>query len=81
MFSETRARIGSESETVFSFRFGTFAGGGGGGVPRRFPRIQFPRMTGDVRVAYDVTVSTLPCRSNPPRSLFLSSTTRRKWLP
>ena len=47
-------------------------GGGGGGAPRRFSRIHYPRSTGDVRVAYDVTVNTLPCPSNPFRT---SSTT------
>ncbi len=31
-------------------------------------RIHLPRITGEVRVAYDVTVSTLPWRSSPPRT-------------
>ena len=40
-----------------------------------------PATGGDVRVAYDVTVKMLPCRSSPPRLLFLSSWIRRKRLP
>ena len=47
----TVSRIGKVSETVFSFRLGMLAGGGGGGVPSRLPKSQWPRMTGDVRVA------------------------------
>ena len=54
---------------VFSGRPGTFAGGGGGGAPSRFARIHFPRSTGEVRVAYEVTVRTLPCPSTPARGL------------
>ncbi len=53
--------------TVLSSSAGTSGGGGGGGVPSRFSRIHLPRITGDVRVAYDVTVRMLPCRSRPPR--------------
>ena len=59
--------------TVLSFSAGTSGGGGGGGVPSRFSRIHLPRITGDVRVAYDVTVRMLPCRSSPPRALSSSS--------
>ena len=65
--SPNRSRKDSVFEIVFSFSGGKFGGGGGGGAPNRFPRIQFPRITGEVRVAYDVTASTLPCRNNPPR--------------
>ena len=36
---------------------------------------------GDVRVAYDVTESTLPWRSRPPRLLSGASVTRRMRLP
>ena len=35
----------------------------------------------DVRVAYEVTDSTLPCRSSPPRWLSGVSVTRRNRLP
>ena len=51
---------------------GTFAGGGGGGVPTMFSRIHLPRRTGDVRLAYDVTVRMLPWPSRPPRTLFVA---------
>ena len=53
-------------------------GGGGGGTPRMFSRIHLPRMTGELRVAYEVTIRMLPCRSNPPRP---SYSMRRNWLP
>ena len=33
-----------------------------------FDRTQLPRITGDVRLAYEVTVSTLPWRSNASSS-------------
>ena len=46
---------------------GTFGGGGGGGVPSRFSSIHLPRTTGEVRLAYDVTVRMLPWPSSPPR--------------
>ena len=69
------------AETLLSFNAGTSGKGGGGGVPMMFSRIHLPRMTGDVRVAYEVTVRTLPWRNRPPRSLSLPSATRRKWLP
>ena len=45
---------------LFGFSSGTLGSGGGGGAPRRFSRIHLPRTTGDVRSAYDVTVSMLP---------------------
>src|SRR4029079_9231438 len=76
--SARRSRMGRFAATVFSFNDGTLAGGGGGGVPRRFSRIHLPRITGEVRVAYDVTVRILPWRSSPPRSLSESRLTRRK---
>ena len=43
--------MGRLADTVFSFSDGTSAGGGGGGVPRKFSRIHLPRITGEVRVA------------------------------
>ena len=42
-------------------------GGGGGGEPRMFSSIHLPRITGEVRVAYEVTVRMLPWPSRPPR--------------
>ncbi len=50
-----------------AIRSGTLAGGGGGGVPSSVSRIHFPRCTTEVRLGYEVTVSMLPCPSNPPR--------------
>ena len=47
---------------------GTFGGGGGGGTPSRLSSIHLPRMTGDVRVGYDVTIRMLPWRRSPPRT-------------
>ena len=38
---------------------GTFGGGSGGGVPSKLFRIHFPRRTGEVRMAWEVSVSTL----------------------
>jgi hypothetical protein len=49
--SARRSRMGRLADTVLSFNDGTFAGGGGGGVPSRFSRTHLPRMTGEVRVA------------------------------
>src|SRR5262249_22875494 len=63
-----------------SFNDGTFGGGGGGGVPRMFSRSHFPRTTGDVRFAYDVTMRMLPCPRTPAR-LLSTYDTRRNWLP
>ena len=79
--SASRSRTERFAETVLSLSAGTFGNGGGGGVPTMFSRIHLPRITGEVRVAYEVTVRMLPWRSNPPRSLSLSSATRRNWLP
>ena len=69
MLRQPLAHGQSVADTVLSSSAGTFGGGGGGGVPRRFSRIHLPRITGEVRVAYEVTVRMLPCRSRPPRSL------------
>jgi hypothetical protein len=57
-----RSRIDSSgrSRALVSCSGGTFGGGGGGGAPRMLSKRYFPRSTGDVRVAYDVTVRILP---------------------
>jgi len=60
---------------------GTFGGGGGGGIPRMFSSTHFPRCTGEVRLAYDVTDRMLAWPSSPPRGLSAGSVTRLKWLP
>src|SRR5204863_24897 len=60
---------------------GMFAGGGGGAADRRFSSTHLPRTTGDVRVAYDVSVRMLPWPSRPPRGLPGGNVTRRNWLP
>ena len=54
---------------------------GAGGVPRRFSRMNRPRFTGDVRVGFDVTTSTEPCVSSPPRGLSAGRVTRRISFP
>ena len=46
---------------------GTLSGGGEGGVPRMFSRIQTPRMTGEVSTPLAETVSTLAWPKRPPR--------------
>ena len=77
-----RSRIESTRPLAsVSFSGGTFGGGGGGGVPRMFSRIHLPRSTGEVRLAYDVTVRMLPWPRSPPRTLSSPSETRRKRLP
>ena len=48
---------------------GISGGGGAGGVPKIASRIKTPRFTGDVRVGFEVTASTLPWVSTPPRAL------------
>ena len=53
----------------------------GGAAFNKFSSTHFPRTTAEVRFAYDVIVSTLPCASKPPRGLPSGSVTRRKWLP
>ena len=60
---------------------GTFAGGGGGGVPRKFASTNRPRFTGEVRSGFDVTSSALPCVSMPPRGLPAGSVTLRSSSP
>src|SRR5205823_11937758 len=42
-----------------SFNSPASGGGGGGGALRMFSRIHLPRLTGEVRVGFDVTVSTV----------------------
>ena len=49
--SSIRSRIESTAADFSSFSGGTFAGGGGGGVPSRFSSTHLPRTTGEVRVA------------------------------
>ena len=44
-------------------------GGGGGGAPKMLLNTHTPRITGEVRVAKDVTDRTLPWRRSPPRLL------------
>ena len=61
-----RSRIDS-ARPGFSSSGGTLAGGGGGGVPRMFDSTYLPRVTGDVRFPYELSVSTLPCPSSPRR--------------
>src|SRR5437762_1404087 len=61
-----------------SSRGGTPGGGAGGGAFNRFSKIHLPRSTGEVRVEYDDTVSTLACaRTPPPRGVPLTSTRRK----
>ena len=57
--SRSRTEVGALPSWRASGRLGTFGGGGEGGVPRTFSSSHFPRTTGDVRVAYDVTVRML----------------------
>src|SRR5260221_1343348 len=76
-----RSRTERVADSVLSFSAGTSGSGGGGGDPSRFSRTHLPRITGDVRVAYEVTVKILPWRNRPPRSLSRSRATRRKRLP
>ncbi len=56
---------------------GTSAGGSGGGASSRLSSTHLPRSTGEVRVAYDDTVSTLACVSTPPRCPPVRSTRRK----
>ena len=51
------------------FSAGMFGGGGGGGDASRFSSTHLPRSTGEVRVAYEVSVRMLPWPSRPPRGL------------
>ena len=41
-------------------------GGGGGGASNKESNTHLPRLTGEVRVGFDVAVSTLACASTPP---------------
>ena len=61
---------------AFSSSAGTPAGGSGGGASSRLSSTHRPRSTGEVRVAYDDTVSTLACVSTPPRWPSVRSTRR-----
>src|SRR5690606_6024127 len=70
-----RSRIDKFAAITLSSSAGTFGGGGGGGAPSTLLNTNTPRSTGDVRVAYDVTDNTLPCRNNPPRLLSGASVT------
>ena len=67
------------SRALVSGSGGTLGGGGGGGAPRMLSSRYLPRSTGEVRVAYDVTVRILPWPSNPARRG--SVCTRRKCGP
>ena len=58
--SASRSRTDSLPSTVLSFSAGTSGSGGGGGTPSRLSSTHLPRRTGEVRVAYDVTVRMLP---------------------
>ena len=51
----------------FSGSGGTFGGGRGAGVPRRFSRTHLPRATGEVRFATEVTSRKLDWPSKPRR--------------
>src|SRR5581483_3368258 len=77
----SRSRMGRFDATLLSSSAGAFGGGGGGGGPKGFFSTESPRRTGDVRVAYDVTDNTLPCRNKPPRWLSGARVTRRNRLP
>src|SRR5262245_21977620 len=50
------------------FNCGTFGGGSGGWVPRRFIMTHFPRATGEVRFVKLVANKTAPFPSNPRRA-------------
>src|SRR5262245_55301606 len=57
---------------------GTTAGGGSGGVLRKFDITYFPRMMGDVRFAAEVSDKKLPCPSRPRRFGSVSCTRRNR---
>jgi hypothetical protein len=60
----SRIVVGADPAGAVWSRFvSTPSGGGGGGVPSKFARIHWPRLTGDVRFGADVTVKMLPCPS------------------
>src|SRR5262249_17259478 len=82
-FSRWIAKV-SRSEKVRSFlpltassRGGMSGGGGAGGDPRRLSSTNFPRLTGDVRVGFEVTARTEPSVRMPPRGLSGGNFTRR----
>ncbi len=52
-------------------------GGGGVGNPRMLSKMNKPRLTGDVRVGFEVTTRAAPCVNTPPRGLFAGNATRR----
>ena len=58
---------------------GTSGGGGGGGVLRTWSSTHLPRLTGEVRVEFDVSVRMLAWVRMPPR--LVGSFTRRNSLP
>jgi hypothetical protein len=73
------------SRTVFgapclllSSSVGTFGTGGGGGVLKNVVRTYLPRKTGEVRVATDVSDSTLPWPRRPNRFASVSFTWRKR---
>ena len=70
------AHRGRGADLRLRLRFGTSGGGSGGGASSRLSSTHRPRSTGDVRVAYDETVSTLAWVSTPPRGVSLRSTRR-----
>ena len=55
------------ASTGLSLIAGTFGGGSGGLTPRKVCRNHLPRATGEVRAAFDVTVSSAPLPSRPRR--------------
>src|SRR5262245_42555425 len=59
---------------------GATAGGGSGGVFRKFETTYFPRMIGDVRLATEVSARKLACPSKP-RRLGSVTGTRRNFEP
>ena len=67
---------------VRSTNAGTSGGGSGGLTPRNVCRNHLPRVTGEVRAAFDVTVISAPLPSRPRRtSSDAGSVTRRKCGP
>ena len=58
-----------------------FGGGGGVGDPNMAFRTNSPRLTGDVRSGFEVTTSTVPSVSTPPRGQSGGRVTRRISLP
>ena len=59
----------------------TFAGGGGGTLPKMASDTQTPRCTGRWRVPSEVSDKMAACVSNPPRRLSAGSDTRRNTSP